>query len=77
MVGVVEISNATIGATVFTDLKNVRAAVAFRSRQRVYGEDQNLNGVLDTGEDDAQYGGLNNRLNSPVETATLVANYTD
>jgi hypothetical protein len=77
MVGVLEISNATIGATAFTDLKNVRAAVAFSSRNRVFGEDQNLNGVLDSGEDDAMYGGINGRLNSQVETATLVANYTD
>ncbi len=77
MVGVLEISNATIGATAFTDLKNVRAAVAFSSRNRVFGEDQNLNGVLDNGEDDAMYGGINGRLNSQVETATLVANYTD
>ena len=55
----------------YLDLREVRLVAAFRSRQRIIGEDQNLNGVLDTasGED------LNNnsQLDSSVELITVIA----
>ena len=90
MVGVFEITTPGIGGQIYSDLKNVRAAESFRMRTGyanrtsadnptdllLAGEEKNLNGVRDAGEDDAMYGGLNNRLNSPVEAGTLVANYT-
>ncbi len=55
----------------YPDLKEIRVVASFRSRGRVVGEDQNLNGNLDinAGED------LNNNgiLDSPVEIVTLIA----
>ncbi|MFC1806854.1 type II secretion system protein J [Candidatus Omnitrophota bacterium] len=52
------------------NLKEVRLVLSYREKERrVRGEDQNLNGVLDGGED------LNGdgRLSSPVEIVTYVA----
>ena len=53
------------------DLLEVYASVSWRERSnRIIGEDVNLNGSLDAGED------LNtdNRLNSPAEIASLMGN---
>jgi prepilin-type N-terminal cleavage/methylation domain-containing protein len=50
-----------------TDLKEIRVVASFRSRRRIIGEDTNLNGVLNTGED----ANNNGRLDSPVELVTL------
>lgn len=55
--------------TVYTDaLKRVRIVACFRSRNRLIGEDLNLNGDLDAGEDTNG----NARLDSPVEVVTLI-----
>jgi hypothetical protein len=62
--GRIEISN-----TIYSDLKRVRLIGCFKSRQRIIGEDKNLNGILDTGED---ING-NGRLDSPSELVTLIA----
>lgn len=53
------------------DSKNTRAIVSVSWRQnngRVYGEDKNLNGVVDTGEDKNADG----MLNSPVDVTTRI-----
>jgi prepilin-type N-terminal cleavage/methylation domain-containing protein len=53
----------------FADLKEVRITACFRSRNRIIGEDANLNGVLDTGEDTY----INNlRIDSTIESVTLI-----
>jgi hypothetical protein len=62
--GVVEVSDTT-----YSDLKRVRLTVSFRSRNRVIGEDSNLNGILDAGEDSNG----NGRLDSPAEVISLIA----
>jgi prepilin-type N-terminal cleavage/methylation domain-containing protein len=69
---IADVVDSQTGAT-YGDLKLVRAVVSFRSRNRVYGEDANLNGMLDTGEDTDG----NGRLSSPVEASTMVKNFTD
>lgn len=56
--------------TAYSDLKRVRIVVCFKSRGRVIGEDKNLDGDLDTGEDTLI---SNSRLDSPAETVTLIA----
>ena len=53
----------------YTDLVKVRAEISFRSRGKVVGEDLNLNGVLNSGEDTNN----NNLIDSPVESTTLIA----
>lgn len=53
----------------YTDLKRVRIIACFKSRQRVIGEDTNLNGALDGGED----ANGNGRLDSSVEVVTLIS----
>ena len=63
--GVVEVSDQPG----YSDLKRVRIIVSFRSRNRVIGEDTNLNGVLAAGEDINS----NGRLDSPAELITLIA----
>lgn len=53
------------------DAKNTRVIVSVSWRQkngRVYGEDKNLNGVLNGGED----GNADNMLNSPVDITTRI-----
>ena len=50
------------------ELTRVRISASFRSRDRLIGEDLNLNGVLDAGED----ANGNNVLDSPVEVVTLI-----
>lgn len=57
-----------ISDTVYTDLKRVRLIICLRSRSRVIGEDANLNGVLNSGEDSNG----NGRLDSPLELIGLV-----
>lgn len=55
----------------YTDFKEVRIVASFKCRGRVIGEDKNLNGVLDAGEDSTVYGEAD-RLDSPVEIITLM-----
>ena len=53
------------------DSKNVQVVVSVSWKQkngRVYGEDKNLNGVLDAGEDKNSDG----KLNSPVDITTRI-----
>lgn len=53
------------------NLTKVRMVGAYTTRNnRIVGEDKNLNGVLDTGEDSNG----NSRLDSPIEVVSLVAN---
>ena len=54
----------------YSDLKSVRIIICFKSRGRVIGEDANLDGDLDIGEDTFI---SNSRLDSPVELVTLIA----
>ena len=51
-----------------SDLRRVRVVACFRSRNRVIGEDSNLNGILDANEDKNG----NGRLDSPLEAVTLI-----
>jgi type II secretory pathway pseudopilin PulG len=55
----------------YSDLKEIRVVACFKSRDRVIGEDTNLNGVLDiaSGED------VNNNavLDSPAELVILIS----
>jgi prepilin-type N-terminal cleavage/methylation domain-containing protein len=70
--GRIEITNTT-----YSYLKKVRITVAFRTRGRVIGEDTNLNGRLDEGENTASYSESGaERLDSPVEVVTYIGNYT-
>jgi len=62
--GRVEVSN-----TPYSDLKRIRLIGCFKSRQRIIGEDKDLDGILDTGEDSNG----NGRLDSPLEIVTLIA----
>lgn len=55
--------------TGYSDLKIVRISASFKSRFQTVGEDENFNGVLNSGEDDD----ANGRLDSPVELVTLIA----
>ncbi len=55
--------------TAYSDLKRVRIVICFKSRSRVIGEDKNLNGILNIGED----ANNNGRLDSPAELAALIA----
>lgn len=51
-------------------LLNICVTVSWRTRSnRVFGEDKNLNGILDAGED----ADGNDRLSSPAEIITLMA----
>lgn len=54
--------------TVYPDLKRVRIVTSFRSHQRIIGEDSDLDGTLDTGEDAND----NDRLDSPAEIVSLI-----
>jgi hypothetical protein len=51
-----------------SSLMEVEVIICWRERGTVIGEDQNLNGVLDQGED----GNANGRLDSPAAVATLI-----
>lgn len=52
------------------ELLEVTVSVCWRHRNRIIGEDSNLNGVLDTGED-VNGNGI---IDSPVELTTRIAN---
>lgn len=73
--GRIEICDNTIGScpTIisYSDLKRVRLVACFKSRGRVFGEDQNLDGSLNTGAGEDNNG--NNRLDCPVEVITLIS----
>lgn len=62
------IEDGYLGYTSPAQLKRVRIVACFRSRGRVIGEDTNLNGILDAGED---VNG-NGRMDSTVELITLI-----
>ena len=55
--------------TAYNGLLRVRVVAFFRSRGRLIGEDTDLDGAMDIGED----ANNNNRLDSPVEIVTLIA----
>jgi len=65
--GRVEVRNITGNS----NLKEIRIVGCFRSRNRVVGEDANLNGALDT--EISEDKNNNGRLDSPVELITLLA----
>lgn len=52
------------------ELLNVTISVCWRQGNRVMGEDTNLNGQLDSGEDKNG----NNIIDSPVQLVTIIAN---
>lgn len=54
------------------DLKRIRLVSCFRTRGRLIGEDSNLDGDLDAGEDTLVTDPAN-RLDSPMEFITLIA----
>jgi len=71
-VGRIEVSNTTNA-----HLRRIRVVVSFRTRGRVIGEDSNLNGMLDSGENTALYAETSGpRLDSPVEIVTYAGNFT-
>lgn len=53
------------------ELLQVTISVCWKQGNRIIGEDTNLNGVLDAGEDKSPY---NRIIDSPVELVTRVAN---
>jgi prepilin-type N-terminal cleavage/methylation domain-containing protein len=59
-----------VSSTSYDDLKKVRIVASFKSRGRVIGEDKDLDGTLDNGEDTNPN---NNRLDSPLEIVTFIA----
>jgi prepilin-type N-terminal cleavage/methylation domain-containing protein len=63
--------------TTYLDMMKVRVVISFKSRNRVIGEDANLNGQLDSGEDDSHYPNGAGQLDSPVEGVTLIKNFTN
>ena len=65
--------NDTIDAVLGTnpDLLKVTISVCWKQGSVVIGEDKNLNGVLNAGEDTAPFNGI---IDSPVEIVTQIAN---
>jgi len=55
--------------TAYLDLKRIRMVACFRSRGRLIGEDQNLDGQLIPAEDV----NANGRMDSPAELVTLIS----
>ncbi len=53
---------------ILTDLIQVEVVVCFQAGRRIVGEDQNLNGILDSGEDT----NADNKISSPVSLKTLI-----
>jgi prepilin-type N-terminal cleavage/methylation domain-containing protein len=53
------------------ELLEVTISVCWKQGKRIIGEDTNLNGVLDSGEDKSPY---NQIIDSPVELVTRIAN---
>lgn len=70
--GLIQVSN-----TSYSDLMKVRVLITFKVRNKTIGEDKDFDGILDTGEDMSIYTNGTNRLDSPVESVTLVTNYTN
>ncbi len=77
--GKIYISNVTVDNTTYSgsDLREARVVISFKSRNRVIGEDKDLDGILDAGEDDSNYLNGTGILNSPVEGVTLIKNFTN
>ncbi len=67
--GRIEVSDVTIRGTPTETMKRVRISVCFKSGRRVVGEDKNLNGTFDGGEDTNG----NGLLDAPVELVTLIS----
>ncbi len=63
--GVIQVTN-----TAYSDLKRARIVACLRIRGRIIGEDKNLDGDLDSGEDTLIFNG---RLDSPLELITLIS----
>ncbi len=53
------------------DFLNVTVSVCWRQGGRIIGEDRDLDGRLDTGEDQSPFNGI---IDSPVELVTQIAN---
>lgn len=68
LIAVGKITVQTITTYTKSSIKEIRIVASFKSKNRVVGEDANLNGDLDSGEDSNG----NSRLDSPVELVTLV-----
>ncbi|MDP8259733.1 MAG: hypothetical protein P9L96_01810 [Candidatus Gygaella obscura] len=61
-----------VDSTVYNDLMRVHISVSWKQRtDRVVGEDMNLNGMLDTGEDKNG----NGELNSPADLITFISEW--
>ncbi|MDD5347466.1 MAG: type II secretion system protein [Candidatus Omnitrophica bacterium] len=77
--GHIEINTVTnpFSGETYADLRMARVVVSFRSRNRIVGEDQNLNGAWDEGEDQSGYVNGTGVLNSPVEAVILIKNFTN
>lgn len=72
--GRIEVSDVTVRSPSPTEtLKKARIVVCFKSRGRVIGEDRNLNGRWDAGEDQNGTGYAAGRLDAPIELVTLIA----
>ena len=71
--GRIEITDLILRNPATETLKEVRVVISFKSRGRVIGEDQNLNGKWDAGEDKIGTGYAAGRLDSPVELISLIA----
>lgn len=54
-----------------SELLNITISICWLQGNRVIGEDADLDGVLDAGEDKSPYNGI---IDSPVELVTLIAN---
>ena len=55
---------------ILTDLIQVEVVVCFQAGRKIVGEDHNLNGVLDSGEDV----NADKKISSPVSLKTLITN---
>ncbi len=61
-----------VDGTVYSDLKRVHISVSWKQRKdRIIGEDMNLNGILDAGEDKNG----NGELNSPADLVTFISEW--
>jgi len=69
--GRIEVSDYSLRASPKETLRKVRLVVCFRHKgQIIIGEDKNLNGILDPGEDISPHNG---RLDSPVEAVSFIS----
>ncbi len=70
-VGRIEITDYTLRSNPKETLRKVRLVVCFRHKgQIIVGEDKNLNGSLDAGEDVSPHNG---RMDSPVEAVSFIS----